>query len=107
MRRIPSPATRAASTTTSATAPRRCSPGRAAARTCTSLRRVTTPPAPGDITPSWIRDQILSVLDLGSRLPAHEAAYFGRVLVHLTSCDARREDQWEKTPGGTSSAPSG
>ncbi|WP_309485421.1 FAD-dependent oxidoreductase [Streptomyces sp. WELS2] len=62
------------------------------------LRRVTTPPAPGDITPSWIRDQILSVLDLGSRLPAHEAAYFaGRVLVHLTSCDARREDQWEKT----------
>ncbi|MFF9021273.1 hydroxysqualene dehydroxylase [Streptomyces eurythermus] len=63
------------------------------------LRRVTTPPAPGDITPSWIRDQILSVLDLGGRLPAHEAAYFaGRVLVHLTSCDARREDQWEKTP---------
>ncbi|MFF7974544.1 FAD-dependent oxidoreductase [Streptomyces sp. NPDC007905] len=62
------------------------------------LRRVTTPPAPGDITPSWLRDQILSVLDLGTRLPAHEAAYFAdRVLVHLTSCDARREDQWEKT----------
>ncbi|MGW0084294.1 hydroxysqualene dehydroxylase [Streptomyces sp. NPDC003393] len=62
------------------------------------LRRATTPPAPGDITPSWIRDQILSVLDLGSRLPAYEAAYFAdRVLVHLTSCDARREDQWEKT----------
>ncbi|MFF4797983.1 FAD-dependent oxidoreductase [Streptomyces sp. NPDC001351] len=62
------------------------------------LRRVTTPPAPGDITPSWIRDQILSVLDLGTRLPAHEAAYFAdRLLVHLTSCDARREDQWEKT----------
>lgn len=62
------------------------------------LRRVTTPPAPGDITPSWIRDQVLSVLDLGARLPAHEAAYFAnRVLVHLTSCDARREDEWEKT----------
>ncbi|MEV6942323.1 FAD-dependent oxidoreductase [Streptomyces sp. NPDC051172] len=62
------------------------------------LRRVTTPPAPGDITPSWIRDQILSALDLGTRLPAHEAAYFAdRLLVHLTSCDARREDQWEKT----------
>ena len=61
------------------------------------LRRVTTPPAPGDITPSWIRDQILSVLDLGTRLPAHEAAYFAdRLLVHLTSCDARREGQWEK-----------
>ncbi|MEU3980131.1 FAD-dependent oxidoreductase [Streptomyces sp. NPDC026672] len=63
------------------------------------LRRVTTPPAPGDITPSWIRDQLLSVLDLGTRLPAHEAAYFaGRLLVHLTSCDARREDEWERTP---------
>ncbi|MFF1809768.1 FAD-dependent oxidoreductase [Streptomyces sp. NPDC058251] len=62
------------------------------------LRRVTTPPAPGDITTSWIRDQLLSVLDLGTRLPAHEAAYFAdRLLVHLTSCDARREDQWEKT----------
>ncbi|MEU6349842.1 FAD-dependent oxidoreductase [Streptomyces sp. NPDC047072] len=63
------------------------------------LRRATTPPAPGDLTPSWIRDQILSVLDLATRLPAHEAAYFAdRVLVHLTSCDARREDQWERTP---------
>ncbi|MFE9097896.1 FAD-dependent oxidoreductase [Streptomyces sp. NPDC007264] len=62
------------------------------------LRRLTTPPAPGDITPSWIRDQVLSVLDLGTRLPAYEAAYFAdRLLVHLTSCDARREDQWEKT----------
>ncbi|WP_128802673.1 MULTISPECIES: FAD-dependent oxidoreductase [unclassified Streptomyces] len=61
------------------------------------LRRATTPPAPGDITPSWIRDQILSVLDLGTRLPAHEVAYFAdRLLVHLTSCDARREGQWEK-----------
>ncbi|MEU9291889.1 FAD-dependent oxidoreductase [Streptomyces sp. NPDC048275] len=61
------------------------------------LRRVTTPPAAGDLTPSWIRDQILSVLDLATHLPANEAAYFAdRLLVHLTSCDARREDQWEK-----------
>ncbi|MGW5697718.1 hydroxysqualene dehydroxylase [Streptomyces asiaticus] len=63
------------------------------------LRRVTTPPAPGDLTPSWIRDQILSVLDLATHLPADEAAYFAdRLLVHLTSCDARREGQWEKVP---------
>jgi uncharacterized protein with NAD-binding domain and iron-sulfur cluster len=62
------------------------------------LRRLTTPPRPGDLTPSWIRDQVLSVLDLATRLPAHEAAYFAdRLLVHLTSCDARREDDWEKT----------
>ncbi|MEU1340213.1 FAD-dependent oxidoreductase [Streptomyces sp. NPDC005827] len=61
------------------------------------LRRATTTPAPGDLTPSWIRDQILSVLDLATHLPAHEAAYFAdRLLVHLTSCDARREGQWER-----------
>ncbi|MFF9479709.1 FAD-dependent oxidoreductase [Streptomyces sp. NPDC014733] len=61
------------------------------------LRRVTTPPALDDLTPSWLRDQILSVLDLATHLPAHEAAYFAnRLLVHLTSCDARREGQWEK-----------
>ncbi|MEU7183920.1 MULTISPECIES: hydroxysqualene dehydroxylase [Streptomyces] len=61
------------------------------------LRRVTTPPALDELTPSWIRDQILSVLDLATHLPAHEAAYFAnRLLVHLTSCDARREGQWEK-----------
>ncbi|MFB7292081.1 hydroxysqualene dehydroxylase [Actinacidiphila glaucinigra] len=63
------------------------------------LRRVTTPPRPGDLTPAWIRDQVLSALGLVARLPAHEAAYFAdRVLVHLTSCDARREGQWEKVP---------
>lgn len=62
------------------------------------LRRATTLPAPGDLTTSWLRDQILSVLDEATSLPAHEAAYFAdRLLVHLTSCDARREDQWEKT----------
>ncbi|MGW0628194.1 hydroxysqualene dehydroxylase [Streptomyces sp. NPDC002758] len=61
------------------------------------LRRATTPPAPTDLTPTWIRDQVLAVLDEGTSLPAHEAAYFAdRLLVHLTSCDARREDQWEK-----------
>ncbi|MEU1623470.1 FAD-dependent oxidoreductase [Streptomyces sp. NPDC005722] len=63
------------------------------------LRRVTTPPRPGDLTPTWIRDQVLSVLGLVTRLPAHEAGYFAdRVLVHLTSCDARREGQWEQVP---------
>ncbi|MFD8073533.1 FAD-dependent oxidoreductase [Streptomyces sp. NPDC059718] len=63
------------------------------------LRRVTTPPRAGDVTPAWIRDQVLSALGLVTRLPAHEAAYFAdRVLVHLTSCDARREGQWENVP---------
>ncbi|MGH3962988.1 MAG: hypothetical protein ACRDRY_07000 [Pseudonocardiaceae bacterium] len=39
------------------------------------------------------------MLDTGFRLPAHEAAYFAnRLLVHLSSCDRRREEQWEKVP---------
>ncbi|WSI44875.1 FAD-dependent oxidoreductase (plasmid) [Streptomyces sp. NBC_01340] len=58
------------------------------------LRRVTTPPAPGDLTPSWIRDQILSVLDLATHLPANEAAYFAdRLLVHLTTAKMLKQQR--------------
>ncbi|MEU2428636.1 FAD-dependent oxidoreductase [Streptomyces sp. NPDC007861] len=63
------------------------------------LRRATTPPRLGDLTPTWIRDEVTAALDTGTKLPAHEVAYFAnRLLVHLTSCDARRESEWEATP---------
>ncbi|MFB7999128.1 FAD-dependent oxidoreductase [Streptomyces sp. NPDC056002] len=63
------------------------------------LRRATTPPRPGDLTTTWLRDEITAALDTGTRLPAHEVAYFvNRLLVHLTSCDARREGEWEAVP---------
>lgn len=63
------------------------------------LRRVTTPPHPGDLTPAWIRDQLLSVLGLATRMPAYELGYFvDRLLVFLTSCETRRDEQWERVP---------
>ncbi|MER5179731.1 FAD-dependent oxidoreductase [Streptomyces sp. NPDC002896] len=63
------------------------------------LRRVTTPPRPQDITPAWIRDQLLSVLQLATNMPAYELGYFvNRLLVYLTSCEARRDEQWETVP---------
>ncbi|MFD7230009.1 FAD-dependent oxidoreductase [Streptomyces sp. NPDC059881] len=62
------------------------------------LRRATTPPRLGDLTTTWIRDEVTAALDTATKLPAHEAAYFAnRLLVHLTSCDARRESEWEAT----------
>ncbi|MFF0285453.1 FAD-dependent oxidoreductase [Streptomyces sp. NPDC005262] len=63
------------------------------------LRRVTTPPRPQDITPGWIRDQLLAALQLATNMPAHELGYFvNRLLVFLTSCELRRDQQWEKVP---------
>ncbi|WP_329571353.1 hydroxysqualene dehydroxylase [Streptomyces sp. NBC_01361] len=63
------------------------------------LRRATTPPRAGDLTTTWLRDEITAALDTGTRLPAHEVAYFAnRLLVHLASCDARREGEWEAVP---------
>ncbi|MFF2508859.1 FAD-dependent oxidoreductase [Streptomyces sp. NPDC058067] len=62
------------------------------------LRRVTNPPPLGAVTTTWLRDEITAALDTATRLPAHEVAYFAnRLLVHLTSCDARRESEWEAT----------
>ncbi|NLU71262.1 NAD(P)-binding protein [Streptomyces sp. HNM0575] len=63
------------------------------------LRGATTPPAPGDLTARFLRETVTSALDTALHLPAHELAYFAdRLLVHLTSCDRRREQQWEKVP---------
>lgn len=63
------------------------------------LRRATTPPAPGDLTVEVLRQTITAALDTVLHLPARESAYFAdRLLVHLTSCDRRREEQWERVP---------
>jgi uncharacterized protein with NAD-binding domain and iron-sulfur cluster len=63
------------------------------------LRTATAPPSLGELTPQALRETITAVLDTGLHLPAHEAAYFAnRLLVHLTSCDQRRDEQWEKVP---------
>jgi uncharacterized protein with NAD-binding domain and iron-sulfur cluster len=63
------------------------------------FRTATAPPDPGELTPEALREMIAGLLDTGLNLPAHEVAYFAnRLLVHLTSCDQRREAQWEKVP---------
>jgi uncharacterized protein with NAD-binding domain and iron-sulfur cluster len=63
------------------------------------LRTATATPHPSELTPQMLRETITAVLDTGLHLPAHEAAYFAnRLLVHLSSCDRRREEQWEKVP---------
>lgn len=63
------------------------------------LRRATTPPAPEDLTPEALRETIAAAVDTALGLPAHEAGYFAdRVMVHMTSCDLRRDEQWERVP---------
>jgi uncharacterized protein with NAD-binding domain and iron-sulfur cluster len=63
------------------------------------MRTATTPPNLGELTPQVLRETVAALLDTGFHLPAHEAAYFAdRLLVHLTSCDRRRDEQWEKVP---------
>lgn len=63
------------------------------------LRTLTAPPDPSELAPEALLRTVTGLLDTVLHLPADEVAYFaGRVLVHLTSCDRRREEQWEKVP---------
>ncbi|MGA4838576.1 hydroxysqualene dehydroxylase [Streptomyces sp. G45] len=58
--------------------------------------------APADLTPEEIGRALTAFLDTAFSIPAHEVAYFvNRALVFLTSCDERRDDQWEATPWWT------
>ncbi|GAB2739680.1 FAD-dependent oxidoreductase [Kitasatospora kifunensis] len=58
---------------------------------------VTAPPDPSELAPEGLLQIIAGLLDTTLHLPATEVAYFAnRLLVHLTSCDQRREEQWEK-----------
>ncbi|MEV7603616.1 FAD-dependent oxidoreductase [Kitasatospora sp. NPDC089797] len=63
------------------------------------FRTLTTPPALEDLAPDNLRRTLTGVLDTALHLPATEVTYFAdRVLVHLTSCDRRRDEQWERVP---------
>ncbi|MGH4028643.1 hydroxysqualene dehydroxylase [Actinomycetota bacterium Odt1-20B] len=54
---------------------------------------------PPDLTPDDIARALTGFIQTLTNLPAHETAYFvNRGLVFLTSCDERRNDQWESTP---------
>ncbi|MCP3753925.1 FAD-dependent oxidoreductase [Streptomyces sp. TBY4] len=55
--------------------------------------------APAELTPDELRRALTGILQTLVRLPLHETAYFvDRALVFLTSCDERRDGQWERTP---------
>ncbi|MET7762755.1 FAD-dependent oxidoreductase [Streptomyces sp. NPDC005393] len=63
------------------------------------FRTVLAPPDAGSLTPDALLQLITGFLSTALGLPPTEIAYFAdRVLVHLTSCDLRRERQWEKVP---------
>ncbi|MFE4973647.1 FAD-dependent oxidoreductase [Kitasatospora sp. NPDC056651] len=64
------------------------------------FRTLTTRPLDlGDLAPDALRRTLAGVLDEVLHLPADELLYFvDRLLVHLTSCDLRRERQWERVP---------
>ncbi|MHC0432132.1 hydroxysqualene dehydroxylase [Streptomyces sp. O3] len=54
---------------------------------------------PAELSLDEIRRALRGLLDAAKGLPAHEAAYFvNRAVVFLTSCDERRDRQWEATP---------
>ncbi|MCX5403497.1 FAD-dependent oxidoreductase [Streptomyces sp. NBC_00335] len=55
--------------------------------------------SPAELTPDELRRALTGILQSLVRLPLHETAYFvDRALVFLTSCDERRDGQWERTP---------
>lgn len=54
---------------------------------------------PAELTPDELRRAVTAFLGTAFRLPPHETAYFAnRFLVFLTSCDERRNAQWERKP---------
>ncbi|MEU2561131.1 FAD-dependent oxidoreductase [Streptomyces longispororuber] len=54
---------------------------------------------PADLTLDDIARALTAFLDTAFSIPAHEVAYFvNRALVFLTSCDERRDGQWEAEP---------
>lgn len=57
---------------------------------------------PQQLTLDALRRALTGVLGTFQRLPAREVAYFAdRLVTFLTSCDERRNDQWEATPWWT------
>ncbi|GAA3387351.1 hydroxysqualene dehydroxylase [Streptomyces roseoviridis] len=54
---------------------------------------------PAELTLDEIRRAVTAALDTARSIPLHETAYFvNRFLVFLTSCDERRDQEWERTP---------
>ncbi|MEV4439947.1 FAD-dependent oxidoreductase [Streptomyces sp. NPDC049577] len=64
-----------------------------------SSRTLAAPPDVRSLLPDALLRALTGTLDTLLHLPPTEAAYFaGRLLVHLTSCERRRTEQWERVP---------
>ncbi|MFD8707854.1 FAD-dependent oxidoreductase [Kitasatospora sp. NPDC059648] len=63
------------------------------------FRTVSAPPVLGELLPDALLQTLTGLLDTALHLPATEVAYFAnRLLVHFTSCELRRYEQWERVP---------
>ncbi|MFE2157856.1 FAD-dependent oxidoreductase [Streptomyces lydicus] len=66
------------------------------------VRTLLSLPVPGSLLPGALLASLIGLLDTSLNLPPTEVAHFlGRLLVHLTSCEVRRIEQWERVPWWT------
>jgi uncharacterized protein with NAD-binding domain and iron-sulfur cluster len=93
MRRIPFPGSSEGTFGNLATASQDCY-ARSGGREDWTISYAPTDPHPWTL--EQFRDTLIASLELVTRLPPHEVAYFvDRVLVFCASCDARRFGEWE------------
>ncbi|MGW1376866.1 hydroxysqualene dehydroxylase [Streptomyces sp. NPDC002446] len=63
------------------------------------VRRLLSLPGPQSLLPGALVESLAGLLDTALNLPPSEVAHFlGRLLVHITSCELRRTEQWERVP---------
>ncbi|MFI0154762.1 hydroxysqualene dehydroxylase [Streptomyces lydicus] len=63
------------------------------------VRTLLSLPVPASLLPGTLVESLIGLLDTSLNLPPAEVAHFlGRLLVHLTSCELRRIEQWERVP---------
>ncbi|GHI02013.1 hydroxysqualene dehydroxylase [Streptomyces cellostaticus] len=63
------------------------------------VRTLLSLPVPESLLPSALVESVAGLLDTALNLPPSEIVHFlGRLLVHITSCELRRIEQWERVP---------
>ncbi|ORT57105.1 FAD-dependent oxidoreductase [Streptomyces sp. CB03238] len=63
------------------------------------VRTLLSLPVPESLLPHALVESVAGLLDTALNLPPSEVVHFlGRVLVHITSCELRRLEQWEVVP---------
>lgn len=63
------------------------------------VRKLLSLPARESLLPGALVESLTGLLDTALNLPPSEVVHFlGRLLVHITSCERRRTEQWERVP---------